>query len=131
CRANRGGRSPARAVQVHRLTASSHGEQELLTVRQGGRPEYRRVVQQKLLAWSDDRTIQSAACRLLHFPFPRRMLMRCSLCALAAAVILTGAARADEADAVKLVTKLGGEIKRDDKQPGKPVVEVYLINTKV
>jgi uncharacterized protein (TIGR03067 family) len=36
------------------------------------------------------------------------------------------APRADEADAVKLVEKLGGKITRDDKQPGKPVVEVNL-----
>jgi hypothetical protein len=60
-----------------------------------------------------------------------RKLMRCSLCALVAVVILAGAARADEADAVKLVEKFGGTIKRDDKQPGKPVVEVTIYNTKV
>src|SRR2546425_614201 len=59
-------------------------------------------------------------------PVTRRLPMRCCLGALLAALILSGAARADEADAVKLVEKLGGTIKRDDKQPGKPVVEVDL-----
>ena len=57
--------------------------------------------------------------------------MRRSLGALAAVVILTGAVRADEADAIKLVERLGGKIKRDDKQPGKPVVEVNLSVKKV
>jgi len=57
--------------------------------------------------------------------------MRCSLGALAVVVILFGAARADEADAVKVVEKLGGKITRDDKQPGKPVVEVNLSVKKV
>jgi RNA polymerase sigma factor (sigma-70 family) len=37
----------------------------------------------------------------------------------------------DEADAVKLVEKLGGKITRDDQQPGKPVVEVDLQVTRV
>jgi hypothetical protein len=36
---------------------------------------------------------------------------------------------ADEADAVKAVTKLGGDVLRDDKALGKPVVGVYLQNT--
>ena len=57
--------------------------------------------------------------------------MRGPLGALAAVVILSGAARADEADAVKVVEKLGGKVTRDDKQPGKPVVEVNLSLTKV
>src|SRR4051812_42555276 len=39
---------------------------------------------------------------------------------------LSGVAYADEADAVKVVEKLGGKIIRDDKQPGKPVVGVDL-----
>src|SRR5580700_5094501 len=59
------------------------------------------------------------------------MLMRGFLGALVAVVILSSAARADEADAVKLVEKLGGKITRDDKQPGKPVVEVNLSLKKV
>src|SRR4051812_40523 len=46
-------------------------------------------------------------------------------------VILCGAARADEAAAVKLVEKLGGRITRDDKQPGRPVIEASLVNSKV
>ena len=50
---------------------------------------------------------------------------------LAAVVILSATARADEADAVKLVEKLGGKVTRDDKQPGKPVVEVNLSLKKV
>jgi internalin A len=49
---------------------------------------------------------------------------------LAMVLLLSGAARADEADAVKLVEKLGGTIKRDDKQPDKPVIEVSLVFTK-
>ena len=52
--------------------------------------------------------------------------MRWFLGVLAAVVVLSGAVRADEADAVKMVEKLGGKITRDDKQPGKPVVEVNL-----
>src|SRR5260370_24894002 len=48
-----------------------------------------------------------------------------------AVVILSGAARDDEADGVKVIQKLGGKITRDDKQTGKPVVEVNLIGTKV
>src|ERR687884_2273610 len=39
---------------------------------------------------------------------------------------LSGAARADEASAVKAVEKLGGKVTRDDKLPGKPVIEVNL-----
>jgi hypothetical protein len=57
--------------------------------------------------------------------------MRKSVCALAAVVILAGVARADESDAVKLIEKLGGKIKRDDDQPAKPVFEVNLYGTPV
>src|SRR4051794_6048559 len=39
---------------------------------------------------------------------------------------LSGAARADEASAVKAVEKLGGKVTRDDKLPGKPVIGVNL-----
>ena len=39
---------------------------------------------------------------------------------------LSGAARADEASAVKAVENLGGKVTRDDKLPGKPVIEVNL-----
>ena len=44
---------------------------------------------------------------------------------------LSGAARADEASAVKAVENLGNEVTRDDKQPGKPVIGVDLTGTKV
>ena len=50
------------------------------------------------------------------------------------AVLGVGApARADEAEdkAVAFVKKLGGSVDRDEKAPGKPVVEVFLSNTKV
>ena len=57
--------------------------------------------------------------------------MRKFLGALAVLVILSGVARADEADAVKVIEKLGGKVTRDEKQPGKPVVEVNLMLTKV
>src|SRR5437867_4478203 len=46
-------------------------------------------------------------------------------------VILSGAARSDEAAAVRMVERLGGGITRDDKQPGKPVIGVVLRFTKV
>src|SRR5438874_4326071 len=44
---------------------------------------------------------------------------------------LSGAARADEASAVKAVEKLGGTVTRDDKLPGKPVIGVNLAGTQV
>src|SRR5881409_2312039 len=44
---------------------------------------------------------------------------------------LSGAARADEASAVKAVENLGGKVTRDDKLPGKPVIGVNLGGTKV
>jgi internalin A len=55
--------------------------------------------------------------------------MRWSLGAMLAVLTVSGAARADEAAAVKLIEKLGGTITRDDKQPGKPVIEVDLAFT--
>src|SRR5580704_16599669 len=57
--------------------------------------------------------------------------MRCSPTAMLAVVILSGAVRADEADAVKVVEKLGGKIIRDDKQPGKPIVGVGFDSTSI
>jgi len=39
---------------------------------------------------------------------------------------LPGAARADEATAVKAVERLGGYVTRDDKLPGRPVTGVRL-----
>jgi hypothetical protein len=44
---------------------------------------------------------------------------------------LCGAAQADEASAVKAVENLGGTVTRDDKLPGKPVIEVNLGGTQV
>ena len=44
---------------------------------------------------------------------------------------LSGAARADEASAVKAVENLGGKVTRDDKLPGKPVIGVNLAGTGV
>ena len=57
--------------------------------------------------------------------------MRSFIGALVAAMVLCGAARADGADAVKRIEKLGGTGHRDDKQPSKPVDAVILDGTKV
>ena len=48
------------------------------------------------------------------------------LAALPFEAALSGAARADEASAVKAVENLGGKVYRDDKLPGKPVIGVHL-----
>src|SRR3954453_18459345 len=62
----------------------------------------------------------------------RRTLMRTMLVgAVMLLAYLSGAARADEADAVKAVEKLGGTPTRDDKLPGEPVTRVSLGNTRV
>src|SRR5262245_17073757 len=56
-------------------------------------------------------------------------MWRFMLCAAVACVMLsTDPARADEAEdkAVAIVEKLGGQVVRDEKRPGKPVVEVRL-----
>ena len=50
--------------------------------------------------------------------------MRWSIGAMLAVVILSGTARADEADAIKVVESLRGLVQRDDKQPAHPVIEV-------
>jgi internalin A len=52
--------------------------------------------------------------------------MRYALIAMLAVVIMAGSGWADEADAVKLVEKLGGKITRDERLAGKPVVGVTL-----
>src|SRR5687768_11468193 len=44
---------------------------------------------------------------------------------------LSGAARADEASAVKAIKNLGGKVTRDDKLPGKPVIGANLFDTQV
>ena len=46
-------------------------------------------------------------------------------------LVLTGVTRADEASSVAALAKLGARIQRNEKQPGKPVVEVNLSWTKV
>src|SRR5262249_43081667 len=46
-------------------------------------------------------------------------------------VVLTVAGRSDEAAAVKAIEILGGRVKVDAKQPGKPVVAGYLDGSKV
>src|SRR5438094_10654776 len=57
--------------------------------------------------------------------FLRRTLMRTILVgAVMLLACLSGAARADEASAVKAVEKLGGKVTRDGKLPGKPVIGV-------
>src|SRR2546421_372222 len=57
----------------------------------------------------------------------RRTLMRAMLVgAVMLLACLFGAARADEASAVKAVENLGGKVTRDDKLPGKPVIGVHL-----
>src|SRR5205085_10059504 len=64
----------------------------------------------------------AATLRLL-----RRTLMRAMLVgAVMLLACLFGAARADEASAVKAVENLGGKVTRDDKLPGKPVIGVHL-----
>jgi hypothetical protein len=57
--------------------------------------------------------------------------MRSSIVTLLAVVILSGAARGDEASALKLIEQLKGTVRRDDKQNDKPVVAVRLRLTKV
>src|SRR5947209_5505897 len=64
--------------------------------------------------------------------FLRRTLMKTMLVgAVMLLACLSGAARADEATAVKAVENLGGKVTRDDKLPGKPVIGVNLPATKV
>src|SRR5205807_667167 len=64
--------------------------------------------------------------------FLRRTLMRTMLVgAVMLLACLSGAARADEASAVKAVEKLGGKVTRDDKLRDKPVIAVNLTGTQV
>jgi len=55
------------------------------------------------------------------------------LLGLSLAPILCWAAepKADEAKAIAAIEKLGGRVTRDEKSPGRPVVEVNLWGTKV
>src|SRR5438874_12707779 len=46
-------------------------------------------------------------------------------------LLLVGAGWADEAAAVQAIKKLGGTVEVDAQRPGKPVLEVYLGNTKI
>jgi Leucine-rich repeat (LRR) protein len=59
--------------------------------------------------------------------------MYARLLTLTALVLAAPAAFADESEdrAVEAVTKLGGEIIRNDKDPDRPVVKVYLSDTQV
>src|SRR5919205_1008897 len=64
--------------------------------------------------------------------FSTETLMRTMLIgAVMLVACLFGAARADEASAVKAIESLGGKVTRDDKLPGKPVIGVNLAGTKV
>ena len=53
--------------------------------------------------------------------------------ALSLAPVLCWAAepKADEAKAIAEIEKLGGKVTRDEKSPGKPVIEVDLSDSKV
>src|SRR6476620_7732682 len=65
--------------------------------------------------------------RMMALLLLRRTLMRTMpVGAVMLLACLSGAARADEASAVKAVEKVGGKVTRDDKLPGKPVIEVNL-----
>jgi internalin A len=56
--------------------------------------------------------------------------MRKLLRGLAVVLVLSAPenVRADEESAVEAIEKLGGEVTRDDKTPGKPVIKVDLYN---
>src|SRR5215213_9503780 len=70
---------------------------------------------------------RSPTTRMMALLFLRRTLMRTMLVgAVMLLACLSGAARADEASAVKAVENLGGKVTRDDKLPGKPVIGVHL-----
>ena len=57
--------------------------------------------------------------------------MRWSFAILFALVYLAAEAPADEAAVSKFIEDVGGRITRDVKQPGKPVISVYLAGTPV
>src|SRR5204862_6469332 len=85
----------------------------------------------------DPKGVPTGPSKMLHqtghpLLFFRRTLMRTMLVgAVMPLACLSGAARADEASAVKAVENLGGKVTRDDKLPGKPVIGVNLPATKV
>src|SRR4051812_8305489 len=54
------------------------------------------------------------------------MVMRWCMGTLATVLLLSSAARADEAEVAKRIEKLGGTVLRDEQQPGNPVVGVDL-----
>jgi hypothetical protein len=60
-----------------------------------------------------------------------RQRWRAGAGALLALLVLTEAARAEEAAAVQAILQLGGTVKVDAKQPGKPVVVVCFNSTQV
>lgn len=49
--------------------------------------------------------------------------------ALLGLLLLAMAGRADEAEAMKAVKKLGGEVEVDNKRPGSPVVGIHFHNS--
>ena len=61
------------------------------------------------------------------------MSIRSLSCLCLLFITVPGNARADDAEdkAVAFFEKLGGKVTRDDKQPGKPVVGVKLLNSEV
>ncbi|MCX5669841.1 MAG: hypothetical protein NTU94_00770, partial [Planctomycetota bacterium] len=61
-------------------------------------------------------------------------MMRLIAVLLSLAVCLAGCGQTQavrEEKAVNAILKLGGEVTRDEKLPGRPIVEVYLISTPV
>src|SRR4051812_34639465 len=56
-----------------------------------------------------------------------RAPMRATISAVLAAAVLCGVVQADEASALKEIEKFRCLIKRDDKLPGNPVVEVAFL----
>ena len=67
-------------------------------------------------------------------PQPGEVMLRTLAFALAlSGLCLCSTLRADDAEdkAVAFVKKLGGQVLRDEKAPGKPVIKVYLIGPQV
>jgi hypothetical protein len=58
------------------------------------------------------------------------MRKRWYACTVIISTILTSQTLTDEASVVAALEKLGATIERDEKQPGKPVVQVEIVGTK-
>src|SRR5437016_6313067 len=93
-------------------------------------PQPRRLPQSYLLSLRRSRSLPTGN---LEEPFfLRTTLMRTMLIgAVMLLACLSGAARADEASAVKAVEKLGGKVTRAENLPGKPVIAVNLAGAQV